>query len=90
VIGASEAFAYLNRDNDAERQGIPHRSAVIGRNGWEELMDADYCRHRADHYRRCAYQMSDLNDKVTLLELVAYWMQMAEEAERKVAVEKCG
>jgi hypothetical protein len=27
--------------------------------------------------------MSDLNDKVTLLELAAYWMQMAEEAERK-------
>jgi hypothetical protein len=53
-------------------------------------MDARYCRHQADHYRRCAYQMSDLNDKVTLLELADYWMQMAEEAERKVAAEKCG
>jgi hypothetical protein len=90
VIGASEAFAYLQRDSDAERPAIPHRSAVNGRNAWEELMDADHCRRQADHYRRCAYQMSDLNDKVTLLELAGYWMQLAEEAERKIAVEKYG
>jgi hypothetical protein len=43
-------------------------------------VDADHCRREGEHFTVCARQMTDLNDKVTFLELAAYWTHMAKEA----------
>jgi hypothetical protein len=45
-------------------------------------MDAQQCRCQAEHYSACASQVSDPNDKVALRTIVAYWVRMAEQAQR--------
>jgi hypothetical protein len=45
-------------------------------------MDAEQCRRQAEHYSVRANQMTDPSDKVALRTIAAYWVRMAEQAER--------
>jgi hypothetical protein len=45
-------------------------------------MDAEQCRRQAAHYVTCANQMTDPSDKAAFRTLAAYWVRMAEQAQR--------
>ena len=45
-------------------------------------MDAAYYRHQAEHYLTCARHMSDPSARAALLDIAAYWMELAERAEQ--------
>jgi hypothetical protein len=44
-------------------------------------MDAAYCRHKAEHYLSCARQLTDPSARAALLDIAAYWMELADRAE---------
>jgi hypothetical protein len=65
------------RDFDS-RSGEP----VVGTG----TMDAAEYRQMAEHYLTCARQMSDPSARAALLDIAAYWMELAERAEQNCPV----